>query len=73
MGDRARESDGASSSEPMESKWTGTSSDHCTQMIDYAKRRSPVVKFMLQKLEEVGIPAIFHVHRRALSPLYLNY
>ncbi len=35
-------------------KWAGTSAEHCQQMIDYAKNRSPMVKFMLEKMEEVN-------------------
>ena len=46
-----------SSSEPVEGakqKWAGTTAEHCKEMIDYAKRRSPVVKFMIEKMEEVN-------------------
>jgi len=47
----------SSSAEPMEDpnpKWAGTSAEYCQQMIDYAKNRSPMVKFMLEKMEEVN-------------------
>jgi len=58
------------SAEPMEkmqSQWVGTSAEHCQKMIDFAKNRSPMVKFMIDKLDEVR-PA--QLHRLSELPLY---
>jgi hypothetical protein len=33
--------------------WLGTSKEHCQEMVDRARNRDPMVKFMLQKMEEV--------------------
>jgi hypothetical protein len=49
--------DASSSNEPVEGgtpKWIGTTSEHCQQMVDYAKNRSPMVKFMLEKMAEAS-------------------
>lgn len=44
-------------SEPVEtahkSKWIGVEFEECQRMVDYAKRREPMVKFMLEKIKEV--------------------
>lgn len=41
--------------EPAEGKnqWLGTDAAHCKEMVDKATSRNPMVKFMLQKMEEV--------------------
>lgn len=41
--------------EPAEGKaqWLGTDAARCKEMVDKATSRNPVVKFMLQKMEEV--------------------
>lgn len=42
--------------EPAEAKrtpWVGTTAEHCQQMVDKATSRNPMVKFMLEKMEEV--------------------
>lgn len=47
-----------SATEPMEDhnkKWVGTTEENCKKMIERAKTRSPMVKFMIEKLEEVII------------------
>ena len=36
------------------SPWTGTSAEHCQKMVDKATSRHPMVKFMLEKMDEVG-------------------
>jgi hypothetical protein len=54
MSDKSPTSDLASSSEPMEAKWKGTTAENCAKMVEYAKLRNPMVKFMIDKLEEVG-------------------
>ena len=44
------------STEPIEKpkpQWAGTSSEHCEKMVEYAKNRNPMVKFMLEKMDEV--------------------
>lgn len=48
--------------EPQESaagrpQWQGTTPEHCQQMIDRSTSRNPMVKFMLEKLGEVGTAA----------------
>lgn len=44
-------------SEPVETshknKWIGVEFEECQRMVDYAKRREPMVKFMLEKIKEV--------------------
>ncbi|KAL4442397.1 hypothetical protein ABPG77_004981 [Micractinium sp. CCAP 211/92] len=42
--------------EPAEGKaqWLGTDAARCKEMVDKATSRNPVVKFMLQKMEESG-------------------
>ena len=54
MSDKSPTSDLVSSSEPMEAKWKGTTAENCAKMVEYAKLRNPMVKFMIDKLEEVG-------------------
>lgn len=39
----------------MESKWKGTTLERAEQMVDRALSRNPMVKFMLQKMEEVRL------------------
>ena len=34
--------------------WQGTSAKQCREMVDYATSRSPMVKFMIDKMDEVG-------------------
>ena len=49
----------SSTAEPIEDikpRWAGTSAETCQKMIDHAKSRSPMVKFMLEKMEEVKYP-----------------
>jgi len=44
-------------SEPFETghtiKWAGVEFEQCQRMVEYAKRREPMVKFMLEKIKEV--------------------
>lgn len=35
-------------------EFSGTTAEDCQKMVDYAKRREPMVKFMLDKLAEAG-------------------
>lgn len=47
----------SSATEPQEaadSRWRGTTREHCEQMVERSIHRNPMVKFMLQKLEEVS-------------------
>ena len=37
-----------------ESRWVGTTKEKGEQMLERAMKRNPMVKFMLEKLEEVG-------------------
>lgn len=38
--------------------WLGTTAEHCREMVDRATSRNPTVKFMIQKMEEVGAPLL---------------
>ena len=35
-------------------QYSGQTTEDCRRMVDHALTRNPVVKFMLEKLEEVG-------------------
>src|SRR5687767_13780061 len=52
-------------------KWIGTSEDHCQAMIDRATKRSPMVKFMIDKLAEVRTipPSPTLTSQRGTQPL----
>ena len=41
--------------EPQEGKqaWPGTTPQHCSEMVEKATTRNPMVKFMLDKMKEV--------------------
>ena len=39
----------------IESKWPGTTEENCRGMVAYARTRNPMVKFMIEKLEEVRL------------------
>ncbi|PSC73865.1 mitochondrial inner membrane protease ATP23 [Micractinium conductrix] len=47
----------AAAGEPAEGKtvWQGTSAKQCREMVDYATSRSPMVKFMIDKMDEIEI------------------
>jgi hypothetical protein len=38
---------------PAEKQWTGTSREECQRMVDNSLKRDPVVRFMVEKMEEV--------------------
>ena len=51
------------SMEPMEEPkptWMGTSAEQCQHMIDHAKKRNPMVRFMIEKMEEVRFFVSIH-------------
>ena len=49
-----------SSDEDVERKPRGISTEECQRMVDRAVNRDPVVKFMLEKLDEVRAADILH-------------
>lgn len=57
--------------EPAEGKavWQGTSAEHAQQMVDKATRRNPMVKFMLDKMAEVGCRRRRRLQSPRASPL----
>ena len=63
-------SDSIASSEPMEAKWKGTTAENCSKMVEYAKLRNPMVKFMIDKLEEVGSSIAYNRLRVLLCLMY---
>ena len=41
---------------PSGHQWLGTTAENCREMVDRASTRNPMVRFMLEKMEEVRVP-----------------
>lgn len=55
--------------EEPERKPRGTSTEDCQRMVDRAISRDPVVKFLLEKLDEVGmLPSVHDMPVRPYRP-----